>query len=84
MHFAGVCFATGTATSNLFRLDHPYDRRGLFLDDDVPFHRAWGPTEWFGECENDINPVLWSSDTTPMEYEWEILKHRGASNILVD
>lgn len=34
------------------------DARGLFEDDIVPIHRAWGVTVWF---ESYINHMLWPS-----------------------
>lgn len=33
-------------------------------DHNAPIHRAWGPTEWFQEYENDVNHMLWCSQSS--------------------
>lgn len=44
---------------------------GLLQDDRAPIHRALCVTEWFDEYKNDVNYMLWisqSPDFDPVEH----------------
>ncbi len=66
----------GRVTANQYKVvlnDHLYpmmkhfypDGSALFQDDNAPIHRARGVTEWFDEYENDVNHMLWPSQSQP-------------------
>lgn len=53
------------------------DGSGLFQDDNVSIHSAWGLTEWIDLYENDVNYMLWPSQSpdhnqTECHMDWRV------------